>query len=69
MLALNACGKDRVMPTCDEFQAYQGVVEAKRVVSPDGLDSLDEFKEMPIQVAQPENTVCPIPFCTVSGSI
>ena len=34
--------------TCDEPQRYQAVSPAKRVVSPEGLDPLNEFAEMPI---------------------
>ena len=45
---LAACGKDEVRTTCDEPQAYQAVVRGKRIVAPEGLDSLDEFKEMPV---------------------
>ena len=52
MLGLNACGKDDVMPSCDEFQPYQAVVAGDRIVAPDGLDQLDEFKEIPIPKAE-----------------
>ena len=41
-------GKGEVRSTCDEPQPYQAVVPGKRVIVPDGLDSLDEYKEMPI---------------------
>ncbi len=60
--SLVACGKDEVRTTCDEPQPYQAVVPGKRVVAPEGLDSLDEFKEMPIPKAstppRPEGSKC-----------
>ncbi len=42
------CGKDEIRTSCDEVQAYQLVVPGQRVVVPDGLDPLDQYKEMPI---------------------
>lgn len=45
---LAACGKGEIRTTCDEPQPYQAVVPGKRVVVPEGLDPLDEFKEMPV---------------------
>ena len=60
--SLAACGKDRFMAKCDEPEAYQSVVASKRVVVPDGLDSLDDIKEMPIPKAEtpprPEGAGC-----------
>ena len=51
--SLPACGGDGVIDqTCDEPQRYQQVVASKRVESPQGLDPLDEFAEMPIPKAQ-----------------
>ena len=55
--SLAACGKEKIRTTCDEVQPYQTVVPGKRVVVPEGLDSLDEFKEMPI----PESNSPPRP--------
>ncbi len=50
--SLAACGgKDKVM-TCDDAKNYQSVVAGKRVEVPEGLDSLDDFKEMPIPKAE-----------------
>ncbi len=50
--SLAACGgKDTVM-TCDDAKNYESAVAGKRVEVPDGLDSLDEFKEMPIPKAE-----------------
>ena len=44
-----ACGGDGVIDqTCDEPQRYQRIVAGKRIEVPEGLDSLDEFAEMPI---------------------
>ena len=54
---LAACGKGEIRTTCDEPQPYQAVVPGKRVVVPEGLDSLDEFKEMPI----PKSDTAPRP--------
>lgn len=52
MGVLSSCGGAKVSETCDEVRAYQRVVPGKRVVVPDGLDPLDEFKEMPIPKAE-----------------
>ncbi len=52
MGVLSSCGGAKVSETCDEVRAYQLVVPSKRVVVPDGLDPLDEFKEMPIPKAE-----------------
>ena len=52
LLALFAgCGSDEIKLTCDEPQPYQAVVPGKRIEVPDGLDPLDEFKEMRIPQA------------------
>jgi uncharacterized lipoprotein len=58
-----ACGKKGLVQTsCDEPQRYQAVVPGKRVEVPEGLDPLDEFKEMPIPTskvpAQPPGSKC-----------
>ena len=52
---LVSCGKATVITelfdtnvACDEPKPYQSVVVYKRVVSPDGLDQLDETKELHI---------------------
>ncbi len=62
LAGLSACGKDEIRTTCDEPQPYQAVVPGKRVVVPDGLDPLDEYKEMPIPKAEtpprPEGAKC-----------
>ncbi len=55
--SLVACGKGEIRTTCDEPQPYQAVVPGKRVVAPEGLDSLDEFKEMPV----PKSNTAPRP--------
>ena len=53
LLALvGGCGSDDIKVTCDEPQPYQAVVPGKRIEVPDGLDPLDEFKEMPIPRAE-----------------
>jgi hypothetical protein len=60
--SLVACGRGEIRMTCDEPQPYQAVVPGKRVVVPDGLDPLDEFKEMPVPKAdtppRPEGSKC-----------
>lgn len=60
--SLAACGSEKVFYTCDEPQPYQAIVEGKRVTSPDGLDPLDDLKEMSIPKAEtpprPEGSVC-----------
>lgn len=62
LVSLSACGKDKGRPTCEEPQAYQSVVAGKRIVVPDGLKPLDEFKEMPVPKAEtpprPEGAGC-----------
>jgi len=59
---LTACGGGEIRTTCDEPQPYQAVVPSKRVVVPEGLDPLDEFKEMPIPKSdttpRPEGAKC-----------
>ena len=50
--SIAACGKDEVLTSCDEPQPYQAVVPGKRVEVPEGLDPLDEFKEMPIPTSK-----------------
>jgi hypothetical protein len=60
--SLVACGKDDIRTSCDELQPYQTVVPGQRVVVPEGLDSLDQFKEMSIPESQspprPEGAAC-----------
>lgn len=50
--SLTACGGKDTVASCDDATKYQSVVEGKRVEVPDGLDSLDEFKEMSIPKAE-----------------
>ncbi len=60
--SVSACGDKEIRKTCDEPQPYQSAVEGKHVVVPEGLDPLDEFKEIPIPRAdsppRPEGSVC-----------
>ena len=60
--SIAACGKDKILTSCDEPQSYQAVVSGKRVEVPEGLDPLDEFKEMPIPTskapARPAGSKC-----------
>ena len=48
LCGLAACGKEKLMTKCDKPEPYQSVVAGKRVVVPEGLDPLDDLKEMPI---------------------
>jgi len=60
--SLVACGRSGVRSSCDEPQPYQAVVPGQRIVVPEGLDSLDQYKEMPIPQSdsppRPEGAVC-----------
>lgn len=49
---LSACGGSTIDESCDDPKHYQSIVEGERVVVPEGLDPLDEFKEMPVPRAQ-----------------
>ncbi len=46
-------GDDVIIVDCDGGEEYQNRVEGKRVVVPEGLDSLDAFAEMPVPRADP----------------
>ena len=50
--SLAACGGGKSIAACDDAKKYELVVEGKRVEVPDGLDELDEFKEMTIPKAE-----------------
>ena len=55
LISLSACGRNKVRDIdCSEPQKYQSVVAGKRIVVPEDLDPLDEFKEMPIPESQAE---------------
>ena len=49
---LAACGGTNDL-SCDKPQRYQAAVEAGRVQTPDDLDELDQFKELPLPEASP----------------
>ncbi len=50
---LSGCfGDDTIDVTCDEERRYQLVTPGKRVTAPEGLDSLNEYAEMPIPQSQ-----------------
>lgn len=53
--SVTACGNNDILETCDEPRAYQSVVAGKRIEVPEGLDPLDEFREMPIPKANSES--------------
>jgi len=60
--SLAACGKGKIRTTCDEPQPYQAAVPGRRVVVPEGLDPLDEFREVPVPKSEasprPEGSRC-----------
>jgi hypothetical protein len=41
--------------TCDEVKRYELAKEGKRIEVPDGLDTLDELKEIPLPQASPRD--------------
>ena len=52
--SLSACGgNDTVEVDCEKDLKYQDRTVGKRVVAPEGLDQLDQFREMPIPKADP----------------
>ena len=53
MVALTACGGGKIVTTCDEPQNYQSAQLGAKVRAPEGLDELDELKEMPIPEPTP----------------
>jgi len=40
-------------PTCDELAFYESAEGGRRIVAPEDLDGLDEYKEMVIPEASP----------------
>jgi len=61
---LSACGgKDSMVADCDDGLRYLNHERGKRVVSPEGLDQLDEFSEMPIPKANPDASEPPPGKC------
>jgi hypothetical protein len=51
---LSACGgNDTKEVVCKNDLKYQNRVLGKRVIVPEGLDQLDEYKEMPTPKADP----------------
>lgn len=62
MSGLSACGGTKISESCKEPQAYQAIVPSKRIVVPDDLDPLDDFKEIPLPKAEtpprPEDAHC-----------
>lgn len=50
-IGLGACSSD---PLCEDAQDYQASTLGKRIVSPDGLDTLQEYKELKIPEAAPQ---------------
>jgi len=57
-----ACGNKDIRTTCDEPQPHQSAVAGKRIEVPEGLEPLDELKEIPIPKAatppRPEGATC-----------
>ena len=53
-MSLTACGgNDTVELECDGGERFQNRTVGKRVEVPEGMDSLNEFNEMPIPEADP----------------
>ena len=53
--SLSACGGNETRAIdCTKELKYQNRTVGKRVVAPEGLDQLDQFREMPIPEADPE---------------
>lgn len=50
---LAGCFGEPALVTCDEVEPYQLAHEGKRIEAPEGLDNLDEYKEMPLPEASP----------------
>lgn len=53
LLLSTAAGCGTVDMSCDEQEFYELAEEGKRIEVPEGLDSLDEFKEIPLPQASP----------------
>lgn len=54
VFVFSACGgNDTNEVVCRNDLKYQNRVVGKRIVAPEGLDQLDEYKEMPIPQADP----------------
>jgi hypothetical protein len=63
-LSLTACGgNDTKEVDCEASFKYQNRVEGRRVVAPEGLDSLNEMAEMPIPRADPNAPKMPPGVC------
>ena len=64
VLALSACGgNDTKEVDCEAGLKYQDRSEPPRVVSPEGLDQLDELAEIPIPRADPDAPAMPEGVC------
>ena len=50
---LGACGSKGGVQSCDKPQRYQDSAVNSRVQTPDDLDSLDTYREMPVPEANP----------------
>lgn len=51
-VCLSGCGSNL---TCDDPQAYQEAVEVTKIDAPDGLDGLEESREMVIPRSSPRD--------------
>ena len=62
--SLAGCGgNDTRVVDCEANLQYQNRVEGKRVVVPEGLDSLNELDEMPVPRADPSAPQAPEGKC------
>jgi hypothetical protein len=57
LLVLSACSRNKIRDDCAEAKPHQSIVAGERIVVPEGLDALDDFKEMPI----PKSETAPRP--------
>lgn len=58
MSGLAGCGGS-IDLTCDEARLYETAARGKRIESPDGLDPLNELKEIPLPEASSKQTRTP----------
>ncbi len=54
LAVMSGCGVGgEIDNTCDEVRLYQLATEGRRLETPEGLDDLDQFREMPLPQASP----------------
>ena len=53
IIVTSGCAADL---SCEEPEAYQSAVESNKIISPEGLDQLQEDRELKIVRASPKNS-------------